>query len=257
MSKFVAVVWIRKYISFFGKILSPIIPFIIPAIFLLLSNFINEFNIWKLVIILILFILTGYFLINIKNFYDEYESKFSSMISILEKDLQKKAEEINKRPARMQPDNTQTDFSLYQNLITKIKTCGFLDFYCQNMGCEINYDEPLALSAITPGMHQFFIVLNYPFKHNNKGYFRIYNEFLVRKGFKNELIRISNYRDFTFTIYNDMLPILGNLSDLISEKQDGSLFNESQGEHYLVYQYKFKRINQKKNERIFRIRIFI
>lgn len=257
MNNYIVVIWIKKYISFFGKFFSPIIPFVIPALFLLFSNFFSDFQLWKIIIVILLFLSIIFGIFKIKEFYDEYEGKFSSLIRVLENDLQKKAEEINKRPARMAPDNTQTDFSLYQDLIIKIKTKGFLDFYCQNMECEINYAEPLALSAITPGMHQFFMVLNYPFKPNNKGYFRIYNEFMVRNGFKKELKRISTYRDFTFTIYNDMLPILGNLSELISEKLDGPLFNESQDEHYLIYQYKFKRINKKKKERIFRIRIFI
>jgi len=257
MSKFVAVVWIRKYISFFGKILSPIIPFILPAIFLLLSNFFSEFKIWKLVVALILFIITGVLLIKIKDFYDENESRFSSLIGVLEKDFQKKAEEMNKRPARMSPDETLTDFSLYQNLITDIKTKGFIDFYCQNMECEIFHGEPLVLSAIEPGMHQFFIVLNYPDKPKYKGYFRVYNEIMVKKGFNKRLQIISTYRDFTYTIYYDLLPILGNLSKSISEKQIGAMYEESFDEHYKIFHYKFKKIKEMEKERFFRLRVFI
>jgi hypothetical protein len=157
----------------------------------------------------------------------------------------------------MPPDNTQTDFSVYQDLITTIKTKGYLDLYCQNMGSEIRKKDPIALTAIIPGMHQFFLVLQYLNKSNNKGFFRIYNEFMVREGLKKRLQRISTYRDFTYTIYYDLLPLLGNFSDLISEKQIGSKFNDGINEHYQIYRYKFKLIKQKEKEQIFRIRVFI
>ncbi|OJX39962.1 MAG: hypothetical protein BGO78_14340 [Chloroflexi bacterium 44-23] len=258
MNNYIVVVWIKKYLSIFGKFFSIIIPFLIPTFFIFISNILIDFQIWKLILIIFLFISIGYFFIKSMDIFNEYEGRFTSFVNVLENDLLKKAEGINKRPVRISPDFPQTDFGLYQKMITKIKTRGYAEFICQNMGCEIGYKWPLTLSAISPGMHQYFLVLTYGHDPSSKGYFRIYDEELVdKKQINKSKIIPSDSRDFTQTIFNDLFPILGNFSDKISEKMSGQIMLEAANEHYLITSYKLRKKRMRRGNGFYYIRIFL
>lgn len=246
MNKHSLTVWLKIYISIFGKFFSYVIPPIISAIIYIIIYHIFTPNFGLLLLLLIcLTIPIVYLYIKIHELFVAYLSTTEIIIETLKKDMEKHSEGLSERPGKIFPDKPMVNLKNYINAITSIKTRGYIEFNnCQNMGLNFKNKKSLMLHDETPGMSKYFMILTSDDDTSANGYIRIYVP---------DRLDVDT-RDFTETWFNHIFPILGNLSDSVSEKLAGDIIGYPCAGFYIIRNFK---INKRDNKGKVSVRIYM
>ena len=234
--------FIKSYISIFGSILALIIPiispFIITAVFSFSRNSIN----WIIFIVsLIIFVI---FFVLIKEVIDKNQAIYNSIVELLSNEMKNQSELIPLREGRVFPDEPMVNLKIFLNAMDSIKSKGYLEFTIQNMGMKVKKDKSLYLYAIQPGMSKYFMILTQSLDGTmlGDGCHGTSSEYILINN-PSSIIDVDD-RDYTETWVNHIFPLLGHLSDSISEKLKGGIYQESDGDFYVINKYKI--INKSK-----------
>jgi len=155
---------------------------------------------------------------------------FKNQIKVaIDKLIEDEAKGITERSPVIMPGPAQAFLKYYKDLIIHLeKYNGKIEFEVDSPPPQsFDFSKPILISNITPGMFKYFMVIT-----QGSGV-----EFP-------DLIRISpdfegTPQEFTYTWFDKIFPLLGNMSEKISAKMD-ALPNlpESLG-HYEIREYKF------------------
>jgi hypothetical protein len=110
-------------------------------------------------------------ILKINNVLLSYSIMTENIIRVLESGMLRNSEEIKTRPGRMYPDTPMVNLKNYLSAIISIKTNGFLEFSCHNMGLRLEKKQSeIYLFAITPGMMKYFMILTPEINTTKSGY---------------------------------------------------------------------------------------
>ena len=170
---------------------------------------------------------------------ETFISQFETAISKL---IEEDAANIPDRQPHMAPGPHQSILHYYNNVVNQLKISnGRIEFQLEDYPkTEFNVNQPVFLSNITPGMFKYFMIVTQDYEKSEPEYLRI------RPDFK------ANPEEFTFTWFDKIFPILGNLSDKISVKEM-PLMNLPESSGY--FEIRDFKIVKKKNKYYFRINV--
>ena len=222
------ILWLKAYISIFGKIFSYVLPAIFSVSIYSIISFLLSPD-YRLFLAILITVPLVFMYIELNKIFLEYSILTDTIVDILKKNMEKHSEGLESRDARVFPGKPMVNLKNYINAITSVRTNGYIEFSnCQNTRLELKKGESLMLYTVTPGMFKYFMILSTSEDHSKAGYIRIYppNDMDV------------DARDFTETWFNHIIPILGNLSNSVSEKMDGIYSSYESPGYYLIRKYR-------------------
>lgn len=155
---------------------------------------------------------------------ETFISQFSSAINVL---IEEEAGKITDRRPKMRPGNPQVYLKYYNDALVRLNDGGSVELKLASSPKNFDPQLPLYLSNISPGMSKYFMILTQDREDPDPSFVRIMEEY------------DGNPEEFTFTWFDKIFPILGNLSEKISAKEM-ALSNQPESDgHFEIRDYEF------------------
>jgi len=162
------------------------------------------------------------------------ETRIKLIEEAINKQITNEVDELPNKPPQILPGEYRPVFYHYSDAINQLNNNdGWIEFELEGPQPNFNFDEPIFLCEVHPGMHQYFMIVIQELNEENGigPYCRISSD------------PYGAPQEFTEDWYNTLFAIFSSFSEFVSPKMDGP--GGELSTHYMISEYKFRTKGEK------------
>ena len=165
----------------------------------------------------------------------ERETFIDQLTSAIKKLIEEEAISITERPPVVRPGPPQVFLKYFYDVINQInKLNGKIEFEIENSPtASFDLSMPVYISNITPGMCKYLMIITQNKERQEADFIRIIPDYE------------STTQEFTYTWFDRILSLVGNMSDKISAKEEPLQNQHESSGCYEIREYRFVTKKQK------------